>query len=182
MRCVGDTVLQLAFVAHHSTSLRPFSFLAPLCAHPCHKGGERRLVPFRSSFCRHGWASGLGCPVPTVNWLQPSATHAARYTCTCLVVIDLSTNLPIRRRPGTHGLVYYCPGLPFLALALFSCFFKATTTRLFSHLTFHRESHLLSQKIIRSSSAILPTALLPDKPRLRSKAVEYKAAHCFRHL
>jgi hypothetical protein len=182
MCCVGDTVLQLAFCR---TPLRPFSFSLH-CVHThATKAESDGLSPFGQASAGMG---GLWSGLPSANCELAAAISNTRcevhmyLPCSHCTFPDLSTNLPIRRRPGTHGLVYYCPGLPFLALALFSCFFKATTTRLFSHLTFHRESHLLSQKIIRSSSAILPTALLPDKPRLRSKAVQYKAAHCFRHL
>lgn len=78
--------------------------------------------------------------------------------------------------PGTRWLPYYC------ALACHSWpSFPSASSKQQQHDQFHhldftaRESSLVTEDH-RSSSAILPTALLPDKPRLRPKAVYQSCA------
>jgi len=102
----------------------------------------------------------MGCR-PPLRWSEvPGRTSLASVQ-----------TFPSGAGPGTRWLPYYCalacrswPSLP-------SASSKQQQHDQFHHLDFTaRESSLVTEDH-RSSSAILPTALLPDKPRLRPKAV-----------
>jgi hypothetical protein len=157
---------------------RLFAHRVCVCGRPTGRGtkpGIRLAVSGQVS--AHMSGPGRNCPVPTENWLRPSAA-CLRGTCLYHRASvppwpELAQTFPSGAAPR-HAHPRVAALLLRLACHSGPCSPLASSKQQqhdHSHyLTLQQESHLLSQKIIRSSSAILPTTLLPDKPRLSAKS------------